>query len=348
MNYFWKCIFFLASFSLLAPVFANVIYVDDNATTGGDGASWASAHKYLQDALAVAEYGDEIWVAEGTYKPDQGAGKTLGDREQWFILVNGVRYYGGFLGNEITRVPMGDANKTILSGEIVASTSLRTRRVLYGENLDGNTTIDGFQITKGNADANYANGNGAGIWLKNSTPLITNCLFFKNYAKHDGGAIYNEASSPTINNCQFLDNASSSGGSIYNLHSSSIIQGCFFDKGYARWGGAICNISSSVRLESCTFLEHTMPTQGAARYGSAIYDFNSTSTSILECYFKDNKGHRGTIYINSSDVLVAKCKFIGNNMKYGGGIYNFDSSPTIYNCVFSSNWGAVITQGGQD
>ena len=256
MNYFWKCIFFLASFSLLAPVFANVIYVDDNATTGGDGASWASAHKYLQDALAVAEYGDEIWVAEGTYKPDQGAGKTLGDREQWFILVNGVRYYGGFLGNEITRVPMGDANKTILSGEIVASTSLRTRRVLYGENLDGNTTIDGFQITKGNADANYANGNGAGIWLKNSTPLITNCLFFKNYAKHDGGAIYNEASSPTINNCQFLDNASSSGGSIYNLHSSSIIQGCFFDKGYARWGGAICNISSSVRLESCIFGTH--------------------------------------------------------------------------------------------
>ena len=59
-------------------------------------------------------------VAEGTYKPDQGAGKTLGDREQWFILVNGVRYYGGFLGNEITRCRCGDANKTILSGEIVA------------------------------------------------------------------------------------------------------------------------------------------------------------------------------------------------------------------------------------
>ena len=59
---------------------AKNIFVDDNASAGGDGTSWTSAHKYLQDALASAEYGDEIWVAEGTYKPDQGAGKTVGDR----------------------------------------------------------------------------------------------------------------------------------------------------------------------------------------------------------------------------------------------------------------------------
>ena len=69
---------------------AKTIYVDDNASAGGDGASWASAHKYLQDALASAEYGDEIWVAEGTYKPDQGAGKTAGDRTSPFVLVIGV------------------------------------------------------------------------------------------------------------------------------------------------------------------------------------------------------------------------------------------------------------------
>ena len=54
--------------------------MDDNASAGGDGSSWATAHKYLQDALAIALSGDEIWVAEGVYKPDQGAGKTAGDR----------------------------------------------------------------------------------------------------------------------------------------------------------------------------------------------------------------------------------------------------------------------------
>ena len=82
---------------------SKTIFVDDNAPAGGDGTSWASAHKYLQDALVVAENGDEIWVAEGTYKPDQGAGITEGNRTASFNLVNGVGIYGGFLGIEVTR-----------------------------------------------------------------------------------------------------------------------------------------------------------------------------------------------------------------------------------------------------
>lgn len=63
---------------------AKTIYVDDNASAGEDRTSWASANKYLQNTLASAEYGDEIWVAEGTYKPYQGTGKTAGDRASPF------------------------------------------------------------------------------------------------------------------------------------------------------------------------------------------------------------------------------------------------------------------------
>ena len=104
--------------ALTIPSYAKIIYVDDNASAEGNGTSWVTAHKYLQDALAGAEYGDEIWVAEGTYKPDQGAGKTAGDRTASFNLVNGVGLYGGFLGRESDRDPQGDNNQTILSGEI--------------------------------------------------------------------------------------------------------------------------------------------------------------------------------------------------------------------------------------
>ena len=79
--------------------------MDDNASEGGDGSSWATAYKHLQDNVKVAEYGDEIWVAEGTYKPIRG-GKTL-DRTSPFVLVNGVGMYGGFLGTETTRILRG-------------------------------------------------------------------------------------------------------------------------------------------------------------------------------------------------------------------------------------------------
>ena len=56
----------------------------------------------LQDALVAASNGDEIWVVEGTYKPDRGGGQTLGDRGATFQLKNGVAIYGGF--------PVGSGN----------------------------------------------------------------------------------------------------------------------------------------------------------------------------------------------------------------------------------------------
>ena len=37
-----------------AQAAGNVIYVNINAAPGGDGATWATAYKYLQDALNAA------------------------------------------------------------------------------------------------------------------------------------------------------------------------------------------------------------------------------------------------------------------------------------------------------
>ena len=54
-----------------ATASAVVRYVDDDATAGGDGLSWATAHKYLQDALTATSAYDEIRVAAGTYQTDR-------------------------------------------------------------------------------------------------------------------------------------------------------------------------------------------------------------------------------------------------------------------------------------
>ena len=45
----------------------SVLYVDDDASVGGDGTSWATAFNDLQDALAASPCG-EIWVPAGVCK----------------------------------------------------------------------------------------------------------------------------------------------------------------------------------------------------------------------------------------------------------------------------------------
>jgi hypothetical protein len=70
---------------LVCPfAYGNVIYVDYDAVGANDGTSWENAYVYLQDALADANESEKpvkIRVAQGIYKPDQGAIQTAGDRE---------------------------------------------------------------------------------------------------------------------------------------------------------------------------------------------------------------------------------------------------------------------------
>ena len=60
---------------------SNIIFVDKDRV-GDDGTTWVKAFKHLQDALAVAGSGCEIWVAEGTYKPDEDADHPDGTGSQ--------------------------------------------------------------------------------------------------------------------------------------------------------------------------------------------------------------------------------------------------------------------------
>jgi hypothetical protein len=209
----------------LMPAIANagIIYVDaSKADDNGDGLSWQTAKKYLQSALALANSGDEIWVAKGTYYPDEGTGqinnplapfiKGDNDRNSTFQLKEGVSIYGGFVGGETSRDQRNwENNPTILSGDLDQSGDINgnnTYHVVIGAN---NAVLDGFTIAGGNANSAWPNEGGGGMYNE-SSPMVTNCTFSSNSAHYGGGMCNYYHSSPTVTNCTFSSNSADIGG----------------------------------------------------------------------------------------------------------------------------------------
>ena len=214
------------------------------------GSSWSNAFTNLQDALATAQAGDEIWVAEGTYLPTEGAIFQSGyEREQSFRLVDDVSLYGGFKGVETNRLyRQGDSNQTILSGEIHNNPTFWSLHVITGHGLTSDIIIDGFRIEKGNAngvlnqltDANQTVnvwGVGAGIflWDFSGNLKIDNCVFTQNYTmpEHgngDGSCAYinsKERSVHKINVSNTKVHENFSDNSLFKLMPESRFNGIF-------------------------------------------------------------------------------------------------------------------------
>ena len=285
LYYVWLSLFGL----ICIPLDAKVVFVNANAPEGGDGSLWGTAFRNLQDALEVVSNGDEIWVTEGTYKPDQGNSFELKDRSASFRLVDGVGLYGGFKGVESKREPMGSVNATFLSGEIDVNSTDWSMHVVFADGLGTNSTLDGFTIIKGYASGDVEEDKrGGGIYIRNSFLKIANCRIQENAAVGQGGGVFNLSSDPTFSDCNFSANLSGAqgingyGGAIYNSSSSPSLSNCVFSENNASFqGGAIWGIHSNSALSSCLFSANR-----ANGNGGAIY--NSSSSLVLNnCVFRE-------------------------------------------------------------
>jgi hypothetical protein len=193
------------------------IFVDDDANGANDGSSWADAFTDLQDALAIAKYGDEIWVADGIYKPDCSSvdPNGSGDRQTTFQLINGVAIYGGYAGFGAPDPNERNAAlyETILNGDLsgddgpdFANNADNSYHVVTGSGADAMAILDGFTITGGNADGPGTFDTGAGLYIATGSPTIQNCLLTDNSCSNRAGGIYSDLSNPTIDNLAIRNN----------------------------------------------------------------------------------------------------------------------------------------------
>ncbi len=347
------------------PAWAGtVIYVDDDAPFGGDGSSWDTAYRFLQDGLSSAVTGAgnlEIRVAQGGYKPDEGANKTPGDRRASFELGSGLVLNGGYAGLGMPNPNTRDITlyETILSGDLMGddadvndpcdlendlSRAENSYHVVHIEDGDITTLLEGVTVTGGYAwtiggpgrGASWKKYSGGGLLcLSSEDPIIAKCTFLVNFAER-GGGMYNSSNAKIIE-CTFTMNAASvvggEGGGMFS-GGKPVIEKCRFIRNRASGGGGISDHHAESTLNNCSFVENSASAGGGILVmgGKAVFS---------GCIFKRNlaQGGGGMRISVDEDSLLINCLFEANLAQdKGGAIENHVSRDLlIKNCTFVQN-----------
>ena len=293
--------------------FAVIRYVNVNNPTPGAGTSWATAYNDLNQALAAstfpAHYNDEIWVAQGTYKPT-----ATNNRAATFLATFGYSVYGGFAGTETARTQRNPkVYLTILSGDIgvPGDASDNSYHVVTLQGFQGGRDFDGFTIRDGNANAGYPgstapqpdNSGGGVLELAlandNSRADLRNDIITSNFAVYGGGfCSYGDGTNAqsffNLNTLLFDNNTAVFGGAVAAVTLNGdwgmpVMQNCIFTNNNsltAQGSVLACLVDNpytggmSSTIDNCTLYNNTAPVVFNQPVGTATSNVNLTNVIV--------------------------------------------------------------------
>jgi hypothetical protein len=281
-------------------------FVDDDAAPGGFGHSWQDAFQNLSQALAQAQPGDTVWVAEGHYVPEPVSNPPPDPRSVTFLIPYRVHVVGGFLGNEVTQEPLGDPLKTILSGDLGVQGSSHDNAyhvvsVLNPWQEQVEQRLERFVVQDGRADGPFDR-RGAGLLLIGFDVRLSELTVRRNEALNGGGC-FAMMGYLRARWCTFEDNSAATEGGALRFHL------------------VVADIHNSRFLGNRSILD------GGAAYLSAISQYASGPlVRFLNCWFQDNSSatsNGGAAALDSDFSLAGmamwtNCTFLGNRCATSG------------------------------
>ena len=350
----------------------TIIYVDDDGSERGDGLSWNTCLKHLQDALSIARLNPlvkEIRVAQGSYTPDLGEGFVKGDIHAAFDLVGGVALRGGYAGINASDPDLRDFEsfETTLSGDLdnndgpdFANYSDNSYRIVRTIDLSPLTFVEGFTLSGSQwniADHLF----GGALYIASGGLIVHDCIFEFNLADY-GAGIGIWTGSVEVTRCVFRDNKAVYGAGMHTLNlvsgqipAAALIQDSEFIRNICspiEDGGAI-RASSTTVIRNCTFIENRADDGGAicggptvensyfegnyADYGGAICN----AGYYKFCVFNDNLasssgGVFSSVHTGPGQAVFANCLFLNNKSANVAGGASYGGSAFI-NCLFLNN-----------
>jgi hypothetical protein len=339
---------------------AKVIYVDDDAPAPGDGSSWQTAYKYLQDALADALTllkPVEIRVAQGVYRPDEGHSVIKGNKKAVFTLIDDVSIMGGFGGVHGTdpNTRDVDAYATILSGDLlvndiwadvivdvpssVAEThSDNSECIVDGSNTGPTAVLDGFRIEGATSfpSTTATQVRQGGLYVNSGCPSVNLCLFTRNLAP---GVRNENVGQPALTKCGFAFNRSPEGAGISSTMGNLSVTQCLFENNSAAVGSGVSSRMGDITIRDSVFVHNV-----AIQKGGAVFNLGGI-LHAKGCEFRMNtvawsgSAMGGAVYADgSSDLILDDCTFGYNSSSgVGGAVCVRGGELMIGKCRFHSN-----------
>jgi len=143
---------------------------------------------------------------------------------------------------------------------------------------------------------------------------------------------------------------SNAGGGMLNWQSALKVENCTFVNNQAPMGAGIMNSLSTPTITACTFQNNSAGSNPTWRSGGGMTN-EGLGAVVTNCTFVGNTARRGGGMFNASDCNITGCTFDSNATagfitSYGGGIYNYRSSPKITACTFQNNQANTIDGNG--